>query len=265
VYVFLIALFGIQCTSEKVKSKTIVTEPKPIPVVPDPIPQYIDLNFVMGKFAIQEHSHLVRIDAKHADNGNRYMHKTAYQAFQKMFDAAAADGISMKIKSAARNFDYQKGIWERKWNGATLLEGKINAAKTFADPTQRAQAILKYSSMPGSSRHHWGTDIDINAFENSYFENGEGKKVYDWMINNAHKYGYCQPYTKKDENRPNGYEEEKWHWSYLPVANDCMRVVENEMKNELITGFLGSEQAKAIDIYSNYIFGINTACLQDKK
>ncbi|NJK84501.1 MAG: M15 family metallopeptidase [Saprospiraceae bacterium] len=50
------------------------------------------------------------------------------------------------------------------------------AAATTPNPQERALKILKYSSMPGTSRHHWGTDIDLNSFSNSYFEQGEGKK-----------------------------------------------------------------------------------------
>ncbi len=253
----------IQCTSEKPKPKTNTVLPETINQIsaPDPIPEYIDLAFVMGKFTIENHHKIVKIDPLHADNANRYMHVEAYDAFKKMHTAAAKEGVQLKIRSAARNFDYQKGIWERKWSGATLLEGSINAAKSFDNPKDRAVAILKYSSMPGSSRHHWGTDIDINAFDNSYFEKGDGKKVYEWMLSNAHTYGYCQPYTQKGTERPNGYEEEKWHWSFLPVANDCLRMIKKEFKNELITGFVGSEQATALDVYTNFIFGINKSCL----
>ncbi len=75
--------------------------------------------------------------------------------------------------------------------------------------------ILLYSSMPGTSRHHWGTDFDINELKNSYYDKGDGKIVYTWLKQHAHKYGFCQPYTK---GRKKGYEEEKWHWSYIPVA-----------------------------------------------
>ncbi len=256
----------IQCRSEKTQSNIV-----PAVVAenithtpsskPDPIPEYIDLDYVMGKFSIESHKMLARIDKAYADNGNRYMHKDAYSAFKEMHKAAKSAGVNLQIRSAARNFDYQKGIWERKWKGVTLLEGKINADKTYEDPKERAEAILRYSSMPGSSRHHWGTDVDFNAFENSYFEMGEGKKVYTWLVENAHKYGYCQPYTKKGPERPSGYEEEKWHWSYLPVANECMRRVDKEFKNELIKGYLGSEQAVAIDVYTHFIRSINKSCL----
>jgi len=262
-FLLLSCIFLTQCGSEKKQAKTIPAVTEKITSTPPakPIPNYIDIAYVMGKFSIQDHKMLERIDAQYADNNSRYMHKDAYAAFQQMSSAAKKDGIQLTIRSAARNFEYQKGIWERKWKGTTLLEGQFNAKEKYTNPKERAKAILRYSSMPGSSRHHWGTDIDINAFENSYFEKGEGLKVYNWLVGNAHKYGYCQPYTKKDENRPHGYEEEKWHWSYLPVANECMRLAEKEFKNELISGFLGSEQAVALDVYTHFIRGINKSCL----
>ena len=79
------------------------------------------------------------------------------------------------------------------------------------EPVERARMILTYSSMPGTSRHHWGTDMDLNKDNNGYFATGEGLKVYEWLQAHAHEYGFCQPYTPKGPNRPEGYNEEKWH------------------------------------------------------
>jgi D-alanyl-D-alanine carboxypeptidase len=105
-----------------------------------------------------------------------YLRKETYEAFLKMHAAAKADGIQLVVRSATRNFNYQKRIWEGKWNGQRKIAGNQNAAKAYPDPVQRALKILEYSSMPGSSRHHWGTDLDLNAFNNEWFEKGIGKK-----------------------------------------------------------------------------------------
>jgi len=107
--------------------------------------------------------------------------KEAYEAWKKMHAAAAKDGVNLIIISATRNFDYQKGIWERKWNDAKY-KGKTD--------TETALNILKYSSMPGTSRHHWGTDVDFNSVTPSYFTSGNGKKVYTWLLKNAATYGF---------------------------------------------------------------------------
>ena len=60
--------------------------------------------------------------------------------------------------------------------------------------------------MPATSRHHWGTDMDINSVEDDYFKDGKGKKVYRWLVENASKYGFCQVYSdKKSSKRSLGF------------------------------------------------------------
>jgi len=216
---------------------------------------------LMGKIEPQEHSAFVEMSTKHASDKGMYLRKDAYDAFIKMFDAAQKDGVTFLIRSATRNFDRQKVIWEGKWNGTRLLEGNENAKKNYPIPKDRALKILEYSSMPGTSRHHWGTDIDINSFVNSYFEKGKGLKEYEWLVANAATYGFCQPYTPKDKDRPNGYNEEKWHWSYLPVAIKLTDQYRLRLNNEAISGFDGDETAVEIDVVRNYVLGINNRCL----
>jgi LAS superfamily LD-carboxypeptidase LdcB len=115
--------------------------------------------------------------------------------------------------------------------------------------------------MPGTSRHHWGTDIDLNDLDNFTFEQGPGKKVYDWMQKHAAEYGFCQPYTVKGKDRPNGYNEEKWHWSYVPVAQHLTRLAAQRLQDDMIGGFQGAETAKGIGIVEKYVLGINKECL----
>ena len=107
--------------------------------------------------------------------------------------------------------------------------------------------------MPGSPRHHWGTDIDINNFNNSYFESGQGLKEYDWLVANAAQFGFCQPYTPKGTERPFGYNEEKWYWSYIPVAKQLTQKAATELKDEMIGGFKGSETAVEIGVVEKYV------------
>ena len=149
---------------------------------------------------------------------------------------------------ATRNFNYQKGIWEKKW---------ADLSKKITHPTARAKNILQFSAMPGSSRHHWGTDIDFDNLSNDYFEKGAGKKIFDWMKKNAPLYGFCQPYTA---GRPAGYNEEKWHWTYTPLSKELTEFAQKNLKNEQITGFNGAETAVKIDIVKNYVLGINRNC-----
>jgi len=217
-------------------------------------------DYLMGKFDPAQHPDFVLIPAKYRDEEQRYIRKDVLNAFISMFDAASKEGIILKIRSATRNFESQKRIWENKWTGKTILEDNINAAKEIHDDLIRAKKILEYSSMPGTSRHHWGTDIDLNAFDNRWFEEGEGLKLYSWLLTHASQYGFCQPYTKIGSDRQTGYFEEKWHWTYLPVSIKLTEMAKISLKNEMILGFLGSETAQKIDVVKNYVISISPSC-----
>ena len=215
--------------------------------------------YITGKFDPSQHQDFELIAATHADRTGMYIRKEAYSAFQKMYEAAKREGINLVIRSAARNFDYQKGIWERKWTGQTILSNGKNASTDYNNDSIRARRILEYSSMPGSSRHHWGTDIDLNSFENSWFESGEGLRVFNWLEANAASYGFCRPYTAKGGARPFGYNEEKWHWSYLPIAEDLTQKAAY-LPDSVFSGYLGDNTSQQIDILDHYILGINSDC-----
>lgn len=272
-YLLLLSLFCFlfyACENEKSKKSEQQTEEKKtleenkiqtIAAAEKEIMEDIDLDYIMGKFDPSQHKDFISIEAKYADRSDRILHKETYAAFLKMHAAAKQDGIDLKIISATRNFANQKRIWESKWTGARLVEEGENLAKTTPNPKERALKILKWSSMPGSSRHHWGSDIDLNDLVNSYFESGEGLKVYTWLLEHASTYGFCQPYTAKDAQRPNGYNEEKWHWSYLPIAKKLTDQAAKHLRNDMIKGFKGAETATEINILDNFILGINQDCL----
>lgn len=175
-----------------------------------------------------------------------YVRKETLNAFLEMAKQAEKDGIKLTVISGARNFNHQKSIWERKWNSSNIK-----------DPVARAKDILRYSSMPMTSRHHWGTDIDINSLQNSYFESGKGLKEYQWLVENGPKYGFCQVYTDKKENNRKGYEMEKWHWSYIPLADQLLSQYKEELRYDRIAGFKGSEVAKEMDVINVYVGGIS--------
>ncbi len=220
----------------------------------------INLQIVTGKFDPKTHPSFTKVDIQYADREGLFLQKRTYDSFKQMHAAAKKDGIDLIIKSATRNFDYQKGIWERKWTGTAKIENGKNASISYPMANRRALKILEYSSMPGTSRHHWGTDIDLNNFENEYFSKGEGLTIYNWLGQHAADYGFCQVYTEKNQDRPNGYNEEKWHWSYLPVAQQLTALAKSSMSANMIAGFQGAEVAEELDVINNYVLGINPAC-----
>lgn len=236
---------------------------KKVSLVDNPLPlvdSTITVDYLMGKFDPAKDTRFAKLSAEHASNNDMLLRKEAYAFFKEMYAAAKKEGISLKIISATRPFSHQKSIWEAKWNGTRKVEGK-DLSKTHPDTTKRALKILEYSSMPGSSRHHWGTDIDINDLNNEYFEKGKGKEEYDWLVSNAPRFGFCQPYSPKGDARPYGYFEEKWHWSYMPVSKELTKQYKLRIKNEDVTGFDGAEAAPQVDIVNKYVLGINAECL----
>lgn len=167
------------------------------------------------------------------------------------------------LVSSFRNFGHQKGIWESKFTGKKVMRVPIKGKS----PEEITNLILEFSSAPGTSRHHWGTDFDINALDNAYFEeNGKGKILYDWLKQNAHKYGFCQPYSRMSTRNNKGYQEEKWHWSYAPISNQLTKEWIKGFSSgeiQLAGSFLGADVLgdRALD----YVRSINPDCEKIQK
>jgi LAS superfamily LD-carboxypeptidase LdcB len=220
---------------------------------------YINKKYLLGKVDAANNAHFRLISAPYTSKSGMYLEARTDSAFRVMYNAAAKDGINLQIVSAFRSFYRQKSIWEAKWTGTRKVMGQ-NLSAAYPNAVERAKVILMYSAMPGTSRHHWGTDIDIYSVEDQDFESGKGKKIYEWLRENAAKYGFCQVYTPKGKARPTGYEEEKWHWSYKPVAEIYLSEYEKQIKYTDISGFKGDRTAEKIKVIENYVLGINPDC-----
>ena len=214
--------------------------------------------FVLGKVEYSQHAEFVKIPEAYANGTGMYMRKEALNAFIEMQKCAKTEGVSLTVISACRNFNHQKIIWEAKWNGVRKVGGK-DLSQAIPNAADRAKEILKFSSMPGTSRHHWGTDIDINSLSPSYFESGKGKKEYEWLRDNASEFGFCQVYSEKGNERKYGYEEEKWHWSYVPIASKFTQYFKQNMSAKDINGFDGSDALPFKEVLK-YVEGIAEDC-----
>lgn len=180
-------------------------------------------HYLTGRFSAPKHPHFIALGKLNipATGRSQFLRREAGQALVQMITAFQKEhpGTKIRVLSTHRSFYNQRYIWQAKWTGQRLSDGmKLN--ETHPDPTARAKNILRYSAMPGASRHHWGTEVDINSLRNSYFEKGPGLIIYSWLKQNASKYGFCQPYTA---GRKQGHLEEKWHWSYRPLAAKFQR------------------------------------------
>lgn len=168
------------------------------------------------------------------------LRKDACEAFLKMKTTALKDGIAIQVVSSYRNFNHQNRIWTNKYN-RYIAQG--------LSPEKAIEKIIEYSTIPGSSRHHWGTDIDIidgNApqpktllIENNYNRNGVFSKLKNWMDAHAESYGFYLVYTNTPKRK--GFKYEPWHYSYKPLSQNylkafCKMDFYNLVKHESLAG-----------------------------
>jgi len=150
------------------------------------------------------------------------LRKEAYDSFAKMKKKAADSGIKIKVVSSYRNYDHQNRIWERKYRKFTS-EG--------LSPIQAIQKIVEYSTIPGTSRHHWGTDLDIVdgtvsqpkslLVAEHFHNNGPFCKLKEWLDEHSESFGFYLVYT--DNGNRNGFKYEPWHLSYKPLSFDYLK------------------------------------------
>lgn len=208
-----------------------------------------ELDYLTGKFNPASRTDFVKIGPPYTDKTGMMLRRETFEAFKKMWAAAKKDGVTLRIISSTRTFAQQKAIWDGKWS---------RFAQEAPGAEDRARKILEYSAMPGASRHHWGTDVDLNDLNNETFQPGSKQgKVYEWLTVHAHEYGFCQPYTA---GRPFGYNEERWHWSYLPLAKPLLENYARLVRDTDFGGFQGAETANRIGMVEHYALGINADC-----
>jgi D-alanyl-D-alanine carboxypeptidase len=211
-------------------------------------------DFLLGKFVPEKRDSFVSFGNNSAEP--HYLLKDVYDAFILMKKQATTEGIDLNIISSTRIFERQKAIWENKWSGKTAVSGFSAELFQSLPGIEKTKAIMLYSAMPGTSRHHWGTDFDLNSVEPEFFLTHEGMKIYYWLNKNARRFGFFQPYTSKGKDRPFGYEEEAWHWSYYPISNEILLEYNQLISYADIQGFSGVEFAAELKVIENYVNGI---------
>lgn len=216
-----------------------------------------EADYLIGKFDATRHPELFTQITEIPTSYQMYMRQDAYKAFKSLYHDLLADNPSLPrnlpVVSALRNLTYQGGIWNRKWTGAYA---------NITNPVVRGLGIMEWSAMPGTSRHHWGTDLDFYSLENGDFEHGNGLIIYSWMKANAARYGFCQPYTA---GRCAGYNEERWHWSFVPVSSGLRQAWNTVYGDTTICNWASKvdfQGAKSVSILASaYVNTINLDCM----
>ncbi|MCV5887699.1 M15 family metallopeptidase, partial [Escherichia coli] len=88
------------------------------------------------------------------------LHPKVVNDLLKMINAATEAGFKMEIASGFRDFNRQKAIWNGKFSGELPILD-INSRplnKAELNDEEKLMAILRWSALPGGSRHHWGFD-----------------------------------------------------------------------------------------------------------
>ena len=162
------------------------------------------------------------------------VHPAIVASFEALQADAARAGFELKIVSGFRSFERQLAIWNAKASGERTLLDSHGRELCFSDLNcdQLLDSILRWSALPGASRHHWGSDIDVYdaaAVPSDYAvqlspqevnDGGPFAPLHDWLDHQlAHgaSYGFFRPYA---EDR-GGIAPERWHLSYAPLSARC--------------------------------------------
>jgi len=200
------------------------------------------------------------------------------EAFLEMKLAASQAGFILHPVSAHRDLQSQLAIWNEKFDGSRPLfseDGK-ELDPTVLSADEKVVHILRWSALPGGSRHHWGTDIDVidlNSVPDNYrikllpeefTRKGIFSRLNEWLDSNIEKYGFFKPYR----TFRGGVLPEPWHLSFGSIAELALedlsiKVLEGVIERIDISG--KAEVLKILpEIFRDYIRNIDTVSIRTK-
>ncbi|CAI1160057.1 M15 family metallopeptidase [Serratia entomophila] len=163
-------------------------------------------------------------------SGSHRLQPAAVSAFLAMQQAAQAAGFDLQPASTFRDFDRQLAIWNGKFCGERPVLDKDSKPIDIAplSAAERCETILRWSALPGASRHHWGSDLDV--YDPSLLPAGQKLQLEPWEYEQggyfhalnlwltAHmaEFGFYRPFTEEGD----GVAVEPWHLSYRPLAQE---------------------------------------------
>ena len=204
------------------------------------------------------------------------VHQDVLEPFQQLRDAAHQEGFDVTILSGFRDFDKQLSIWNRKATGKlAVLDSQARPldVATLSD-VELVYAILRWSALPGASRHHWGTDIDIydlvakppdyevDLVPAEVEAGGMFAPLHEWLdarIAEDNAFGFFRPY---DADR-HGVAPERWHLSYAPLSSVYARLLTPDILRDTIQRadmHLKEAVVRELDaIYERFVMNTNPA------
>lgn len=120
---------------------------------------------------------------------------------QQMFNDARAEGLALFVREGYRTTEEQQKIMDEKINEYEKQGYSAKEAKKRAE---------RYVAIPDTSEHQLGLSVDINADTDKC----SSEKVYQWLDENAYKYGFVKRYPE-DKMDITGISNEPWHYRYV--------------------------------------------------
>jgi LAS superfamily LD-carboxypeptidase LdcB len=199
------------------------------------------------------------------------LHVQAVAPYLNLRRAAQADGIDLRPVSSFRDFARQLTIWNGKFSGERPMYdasgAKLNAAALT--PGERVEAILLWSALPGASRHHWGTDVDLidghadaagckdKLTREAFAPGGPFAPLDRWLTNHAARFGFFRPF----QGVRSGVQPEPWHVSFAPIAEKARRRLSPEVLRAAIAAapLLGKEAVleRLDELHGRYVRAID--------
>ncbi len=219
-----------------------------------------------GELTGRERTHLAALP-----EFRRSLHAQVVLPFLNLRREARAAGIDLYPWSAFRDFERQLGIWNAKYAGERPLDGAdgkpLDAARLA--PAERIAAILRWSALPGASRHHWGTDLDlvdraaipagyeVRLVPEEFAPGGPFAHLGVWLDEHAARFGFFRPFR----GIRSGVQAEPWHFSFAPLAEPARRALSPALLRETIAAAAvsGKEHvlAQLEELHARYIAAID--------
>lgn len=199
------------------------------------------------------------------------LHAQVVTPFLNLRRAALADGIDLKPYSSFRGFARQLEIWNGKYCGARPMYDAAGAQLDGGalEPLERIRAILLWSALPGASRHHWGTDLDLidgragapdhqdKLTQRAFAPGGPFAPLAEWLDTHAARFGFFRPY----QGVRSGVQPEPWHFSFAPIAETARLALRPEILAQAIAGapLLGKELVLAHldELHRRYVAAVD--------
>lgn len=216
----------------------------------------------------QARSHVVELSEPRC-----VLHYEAVASFLAMRDAARLDGIDLAPRSSFRDFHTQLAIWNRKWTGERPIydrDSRLLDRRELSD-SATVDAILCWSAIPGGSRHHWGSDVDVidaaavppgynvELLPAEYAPDGIFARLSQWLDANMRRFGFFQPY-RTDRG---GVTPEPWHLSYAPVSQAALESLSLSTLRRVLEGSSIEGKAHVLarlpEIYTRFLLAVDSA------